>query len=51
MHRQVASMDETFNLSPTDAAYHYHSIYDSEMWKEKYADPSFEKHVSSTEMA
>ncbi|KAL1946513.1 hypothetical protein VTO73DRAFT_14617 [Trametes versicolor] len=42
----VASMDETFNLSPTDAAYHYHSVYDSEMWKEKYADPSFEKHVA-----
>ncbi|KAI0353023.1 Zn-dependent exopeptidase [Trametes cingulata] len=42
----VASMDETFNLSPTDAAYHYHSIYDTEMWKEKYADPGFEKHVA-----
>ncbi|KAI0638366.1 Zn-dependent exopeptidase [Trametes polyzona] len=42
----VASMDETFNLSPTDAAYHYHSIYDSESWKEKYADPTFEKHVT-----
>ncbi|KAI0375831.1 transferrin receptor ectodomain, apical domain-containing protein [Pilatotrama ljubarskyi] len=42
----VASMDETFNLSPTDAAYHYHSIYDTEMWKEKYADPGFDKHLS-----
>ncbi|KAI9056504.1 Zn-dependent exopeptidase [Trametes sanguinea] len=42
----VASMDESFNLSPTDAAYHYHSIYDTETWKEKYADPGFEKHVT-----
>ncbi|OSD04654.1 Zn-dependent exopeptidase [Trametes coccinea BRFM310] len=42
----VASMDESFNLSPTDAAYHYHSIYDTEMWKERYADPGFEKHVT-----
>ncbi|KAL7282546.1 hypothetical protein ACG7TL_004017 [Trametes sanguinea] len=42
----VASMDESFNLSPTDAVYHYHSIYDTEMWKEKYADPGFEKHVT-----
>ncbi|KAI0660808.1 Zn-dependent exopeptidase [Cubamyces menziesii] len=42
----VASMDESFNLSPTDAAYHYHSIYDTETWKEKYADPDFKKHVA-----
>ncbi|KAI0772109.1 Zn-dependent exopeptidase [Trametes elegans] len=42
----VASMDETFNLSPTDAAYHYHSVYDSETWKERYADPTFKKHVT-----
>ncbi|KAI0650552.1 Zn-dependent exopeptidase [Trametes meyenii] len=42
----VSSMDESFSLTPTDAAYHYHSIYDSETWKETYADPGFEKHVA-----
>ncbi|KAI0677358.1 Zn-dependent exopeptidase [Trametes maxima] len=42
----VSSMDESFSLTPTDAAYHYHSIYDSETWKERYADPGFEKHVA-----
>ncbi|KAI0832612.1 Zn-dependent exopeptidase [Trametes gibbosa] len=42
----VASMDESFALAPTDAVYHYHSIYDTETWTERYADPSFEKHVA-----
>ncbi|TCD69209.1 hypothetical protein EIP91_008312 [Steccherinum ochraceum] len=42
----VASMDQTFVQSPTDAAYHYHSIYDSQHWMEKYGDPTFERHVA-----
>ncbi|KAH9850769.1 Zn-dependent exopeptidase [Lenzites betulinus] len=42
----VASMDENFFLSPTDAVYHYHSVFDTGTWLERYADPNFEKHVA-----
>lgn len=42
----VASSDQGFGNTPTDAPYHYHSIYDSQMWQEVYADPGFHKHVA-----
>ncbi|KAH7885508.1 Zn-dependent exopeptidase [Phlebopus sp. FC_14] len=42
----VASSDQGFGQTPTDAPYHYHSIYDSQMWQEKYADPGFHRHVA-----
>ncbi|KAG1727082.1 Zn-dependent exopeptidase [Suillus paluster] len=42
----VASSDQGFGMTPTDAPYHYHSIYDSQMWQEVYADPGFHKHVA-----
>ncbi|KAI0080803.1 Zn-dependent exopeptidase [Panus rudis PR-1116 ss-1] len=42
----IASMDQGFGPTPSDAVYHYHSIYDSQRWQEVYADPTFEKHVS-----
>ncbi|KIJ69966.1 hypothetical protein HYDPIDRAFT_78885, partial [Hydnomerulius pinastri MD-312] len=42
----VASADQGFGQTPTDAPYHYHSIYDSQMWEEKYADPGFHRHVA-----
>lgn len=42
----VASSDQGFGGTPTDAPYHYHSIYDSQMWQEVYADPGFYKHVA-----
>lgn len=42
----VASVDQGFGSTPTDAPYHYHSIYDSQMWQEVYADPGFHKHVA-----
>ncbi|KAG1884088.1 Zn-dependent exopeptidase [Suillus subluteus] len=42
----VASSDQGFGNTPTDAPYHYHSIYDSQMWQEVYADPGFYKHVA-----
>ncbi|KAG2069015.1 Zn-dependent exopeptidase [Suillus decipiens] len=41
----VASSDQGYSNTPTDARYHYHSIYDSQMWQEVYADPGFHKHV------
>lgn len=42
---QIASSDQGFTATPTDPAYHYHSIYDSQMWQEMYADPGFHRHV------
>ncbi|KAF9464473.1 Zn-dependent exopeptidase [Collybia nuda] len=42
----VASLDQGFGLTPTDAVYHYHSIYDSERFQELYADPGFHRHVA-----
>jgi len=41
----VASSDEGFGFTPTDAIYHYHSIYDTQSWQERYADPGFHRHV------
>lgn len=45
---QVASLDQSFGRTLTDAVYHYHSIYDSLHWLEVYGDPTFERHVSFT---
>ncbi|OBZ76727.1 Glutamate carboxypeptidase 2 [Grifola frondosa] len=42
----VASMDQGFSGTPTDAPYHYHSVYDSQRWQELYADPGFYRHVA-----
>ncbi|KAF8833188.1 Zn-dependent exopeptidase [Paxillus ammoniavirescens] len=42
----VASSDQSFGGTPTDAPYHYHSIYDSQMWQETYGDPGFHRHVA-----
>ena len=44
--RQIASMDQSFAPTPSDAVFHYHSIYDSQRWQERYADPGFNRHVS-----
>jgi hypothetical protein len=43
---KVASTDMGFGSTLSDAVYHYHSIYDSQLFQETYADPSFHKHVS-----
>ncbi|THG94618.1 hypothetical protein EW026_g6888 [Hermanssonia centrifuga] len=42
----IASMDQSFSMTPSDAVYHYHSIYDSQRWQEIYADPTFSRHVA-----
>ncbi|KAI0940119.1 hypothetical protein AcV5_001313 [Taiwanofungus camphoratus] len=42
----VASMDQGFGGTPSDAPYHYHSVYDSERWQELYGDPGFYRHVA-----
>ncbi|KAH9948392.1 Zn-dependent exopeptidase [Amylocystis lapponica] len=45
-HLGIASADEGFGGTPSDAPYHYHSIYDSERWMEIYGDPGFHRHVA-----
>ncbi|KAK2466075.1 hypothetical protein APHAL10511_001717 [Amanita phalloides] len=42
----VASSDEGFGFTSTDAIYHYHSIYDSQLWQELYGDVGFHRHVA-----
>ncbi|KAI6034495.1 hypothetical protein PISMIDRAFT_672633 [Pisolithus microcarpus 441] len=42
----IASSDQGFGYTPTDASYHYHSIYDSQTWQERYGDPGFHRHVA-----
>ncbi|KDQ16710.1 hypothetical protein BOTBODRAFT_106746 [Botryobasidium botryosum FD-172 SS1] len=42
----VASTDQGFVRTASDAAYHYHSVYDSQRWQEMCADPGFHKHVA-----
>ncbi|KAL0070019.1 Vacuolar protein sorting-associated protein 70 [Marasmius tenuissimus] len=42
----VASTDQGFGQTPTDAPYHYHSIYDTVRWQDEYADPGYKKHVA-----
>ncbi|KXN87971.1 Glutamate carboxypeptidase 2 [Leucoagaricus sp. SymC.cos] len=45
-HIGVASTDQSFRYTATDAAYHYHSIYDSQRWQEIFTDPGFYRHVA-----
>ncbi|KZP07972.1 Zn-dependent exopeptidase [Athelia psychrophila] len=45
-HLGVASVDQGFIRTPTDAVFHYHSCLDNEMWQETYADPGFHRHVA-----
>jgi N-acetylated-alpha-linked acidic dipeptidase len=51
-HLGIASSDQGFTTTLSDAPYHYHSIYDSQRWQEVYADPPspsgalFPRHVA-----
>ncbi|TFK55577.1 Zn-dependent exopeptidase [Heliocybe sulcata] len=42
----IASFDQGFGFTPSDAVYHYHSIYDSQRYQEVYADPGFYRHIA-----
>ncbi|KAF8583526.1 Zn-dependent exopeptidase [Ramaria rubella] len=42
----VASSNGGFGSTLSDPVYHYHSIYDSQMFQEVYADPGFHRHVA-----
>lgn len=41
----VASLDSGFGSTLSDPVYHYHSVYDSQAWQERYGDPGFYRHV------
>ncbi|ORY34010.1 hypothetical protein BCR39DRAFT_518112 [Naematelia encephala] len=41
----VASGSMEFQYAPKDPTYHYHSIYDSFTWQDKFMDPGFHKHT------
>ncbi|KAG8716114.1 hypothetical protein FRC11_009163 [Ceratobasidium sp. 423] len=42
----IASSDQSFSGGPQSAVYHYHSIWDSQAWMEKYGDPGYLRHVA-----
>ncbi|KAJ9099261.1 hypothetical protein QFC21_004142 [Naganishia friedmannii] len=46
----VASTDMGYGFGPNDPVYHYHSIYDSYTWQEKYGDPGFHRHVAAAKV-
>jgi N-acetylated-alpha-linked acidic dipeptidase len=43
---QIASVDQGSGHGKYDAAYHYHSIYDSHHWMATYGDRGFHGHVA-----
>ncbi|KAJ8082686.1 Vacuolar protein sorting-associated protein 70 [Marasmius tenuissimus] len=43
----IASTNNGFSSTLHDPVYHYHSIYDSPRFQEKYADPGFHRHVAT----
>lgn len=45
-HLGIACSNQVFDNTPTDAVYHYHSIYDTHAWQVRYGDPKFRRHVS-----
>ncbi|KAJ5902698.1 Peptidase M28 [Penicillium taxi] len=46
----IASLDFGFSGGEGDPVYHYHSNYDSFSWMEKYGDPSWSYHLTSTKL-
>ena len=41
----VAITNGGFSSTLSDPVYHYHSVFDSHPWQEKYGDPGFHRHV------
>jgi len=48
-HIGIASGEGAFVGAFGDAAYHYHSIFDSERWQKIYGDPGFHRHVAAAQ--
>jgi len=45
-HIGIASVDQGASHGSHDAAYHYHSVYDSHHWMNLYGDKGFKAHVA-----
>jgi len=50
MRETPLSTNGGFGATLHDPVYHYHSVFDSERWQEKYADPGFFRHVRLREI-
>lgn len=46
----IPSLSFTFGRTSTDPVYHYHSIYDSFYWMDKFGDPSWHYHVAAAKV-
>ncbi|KAF9269786.1 Zn-dependent exopeptidase [Marasmius fiardii PR-910] len=44
---QIPSMNHGFSAGQHDPAYHYHSVYDTVRFQEKFADPGFHRQVAT----
>ncbi|KAL5527160.1 hypothetical protein ACEPAG_5951 [Sanghuangporus baumii] len=42
----VASANGGFGSTLSDPVYHYHSVFDSQTWQERFGDPGFYRHVA-----
>jgi len=45
-HIGVASSDGGFAATASDPVYHYHSVYDSVTWMERFGDPGYHRHAA-----
>ncbi|KAK8864419.1 hypothetical protein IAR55_001667 [Kwoniella newhampshirensis] len=46
----IASSDMGYGGGPKDPVYHYHSIYDSFTWQQKYGDVGFHRHTDAAKV-
>ncbi|WVQ80772.1 hypothetical protein IAT38_002877 [Cryptococcus sp. DSM 104549] len=46
----IASSDLGYTGGPKDAVYHYHSIYDSFTWQQKFGDVGFRRHTDAAKV-
>ncbi len=46
----VPSIDLGYGYGPNSAPYHYHSVYDSFDWMERFCDPTYEYHTTVTKV-
>ena len=46
----IPSIDMGYGYSAHSAPYHYHSVYDSFDWMERFCDPTFEHHTTVTKV-
>ena len=43
----IASSNGGFGATLHNPVYHYHSVFDSNAWQERYGDPGFHRHVNN----